>query len=77
MRRTVAATTGLWLLVAWSQTAQATLLGDARVAYSAERTVTVNGKAYAGMVFHIPGRERDEQEIQGIAEVILLDAAAK
>lgn len=67
----------LLLVVALPEVAHATLLGDATVAYSAQRTVIVNGRTYAGMVFHIPGRDRDEQEIQGIAEVILLDATAK
>ncbi len=57
--------------------AQARLLGDAAISYSAERTVTVNGRSYTGMVFHIPGHDRHEQEIQGIAEVVILDAAAR
>jgi hypothetical protein len=57
--------------------ARAALFGDASIAYSAERTVTVNGKSYSGMVFHIPGHERHEQTIQGVAEVVVLDAAAK
>jgi hypothetical protein len=57
--------------------ARAALLGDASVAYSAECTVTVDGKSYAGMVFHTPGHQRHEQAVQGIAEIVLLDAAAK
>lgn len=57
--------------------ARAALFGDASIAYSAERTVTVNGKSYSGMVFHVPGHERHEQTIQGVAEVVVLDAAAK
>lgn len=57
--------------------ATAAMLGDAAVSYSAERTVVVNGHSYTGMVFHTPGHDRHEQEIQGIPEVILLDAAAK
>jgi hypothetical protein len=57
--------------------AAAAMLGDAALSYSALRTVTVDGRSYSGMVFHVPGHERHEQEIAGIAEVILLDAAAK
>ena len=57
--------------------ATAAMLGDAAISYSAERTVVVNGHSYTGMVFHAPGHDRHEQEIQGIPEVILLDAAAK
>jgi hypothetical protein len=56
--------------------ASATMLGDATVSYSAKSTVTVNGRSYAGMVFHIPGRDRHEQEVEGIAEVVILDGAA-
>ena len=57
--------------------AAAALLGDASVPYSAERTVTVNGRAYSGKVFHTPGHQRHEQTIQGFAQVVLLDASAK
>lgn len=67
----------LALLVVMAGAAHAALLGDASIAYSAERTVTVNGKSYSGMVFHVPGHERHEQTIQGIAEVVILDAATK
>lgn len=56
--------------------AGAALLGDATVSYSARSTVTVNGHSYAGTVFHIPGRDRHEQEIEGIAEVVILDGTA-
>jgi len=67
----------LVLLAAGAPPAGAALLGDASVPYSAERTVTVDGRSYTGMVFHIPGHDRHEQTIAGIAEVILLDAHAK
>jgi hypothetical protein len=56
--------------------ARAALLGDAAVSYTADSTVTVNGRSYAGTVFHIPGRDRHEAEIQGIAEVVILDGTA-
>ena len=59
------------------QASAAAMLGDAAVSYSAERTVVVNGRSYTGMVFHIPGHDRHEQEVLGIPEVILLDAMAK
>ena len=68
---------GLLMLATAPGRARAALLGDAALAYSAERTVIINGRTYTGTVFHIPGRDRDEQEIEGIAEVIILDAAAK
>jgi hypothetical protein len=65
------------LVCAVASRGQAALLGDAAIPYSAERTVTVNGKSYTGMVFHSPGHDRHEQAIQGIPEVVILDAAAK
>lgn len=67
----------LVLVAATPGAAHATLFGDASIAYSAARTVTVNGKSYSGMVFHVPGHDRHEQTIQGIAEVVILDAAMK
>jgi hypothetical protein len=67
----------LILLALGAAPARAALLGDASIAYSAERTVTVNGKSYTGMVFHTPGHDRHEQAIEGIDEVIILDADAK
>ena len=65
------------VLLASPGVAAAAMLGDAALSYSALRTVTVAGRSYSGLVFHVPGHERHEQEIAGIAEVILLDAAAK
>jgi hypothetical protein len=67
----------LALLAGAAPAARAALLGDAAVAYSAECTVTVDGKSYAGMVFHTPGHQRHEQAVQGIPEILLLDATAK
>jgi len=53
--------------------ARAADLLDAPVSYSATRTVTVNGKVYSGPMFHVPGHERHEQTLLGMAEVFLLD----
>jgi len=49
---------------------------DAPVSYSATRNVTVDGKPYTGRAFHVPGRERHEQTLLGMDEVVILDAAA-
>lgn len=46
---------------------------DAPLSYSATRTVTVDGKTYQGRVFHIPGRERHDQELLGMNDVFILD----
>jgi hypothetical protein len=67
----------LTLLASGAPAVQATLLGDASVAYSAECTVTVDGKNYVGTVFHTPGHQRHEQAVQGVQEILLLDGAAK
>lgn len=59
-----------------SAAADATLLGDASISYRALRTVTVDGRSYSGTVCHRPGQDRHEQEIAGIPEFILLNAAS-
>ncbi len=64
------------LLTGWlpGGRAAAAILGDASIPYSAQRTVTVNGHSYAGPVYHMPGHERHEQDLQGIHQVVILDA---
>ncbi len=52
--------------------AGAAMLGDADVAFSADRTVTVNGQVFRGKLFHTPGRERHEQDLVG-REIFILD----
>jgi len=59
-----------------SSEAKASLL-DAPLSYSAVREVVVDGHSYTGKVFHIAGKERDEQEILGIPEVFILDGATE
>src|SRR5690348_5773326 len=50
------------------------LLGDARVPFSADRTLTVDGRTFAGRVYHTPGRQRHEQMLEGIQQVVILRA---
>jgi hypothetical protein len=52
---------------------RAAIVGDASVAYSATRIVTVNGKVYQGKVFHTPGRQRHDVDINGIPASFILD----
>lgn len=54
--------------------AQAAALLDAQVSYSATRTVTVDGKPYTGPMFHVPGRERDEQKLGAMDMAFILDS---
>ncbi|HWK43843.1 MAG TPA: hypothetical protein VNT30_03925 [Stellaceae bacterium] len=46
--------------------ARAALIGDAAVPFSADRTVVTDGKTYQGRVYAVPGKQRHEQEIQGL-----------
>lgn len=57
--------------------AEAAMVGDARVPFRALRTVVVNGHSYTGLLFHIPGHERHEQDLLGLHEIFLLDIGAR
>ena len=50
------------------------LLGDTRVPYSADRTVVTGGKTYVGRVYATPGKQRHEQNINGLPLVAILRA---
>lgn len=52
------------------------MLGDASVPFHAERTVTVDGRTYAGPLYEEPGHQRHEQDLLGMHEVFLLDTKA-
>jgi hypothetical protein len=53
--------------------ARAEIVGNASVPYSATRIVTVNGKNYTGKVFHVPGKQRHDVDINGIPLNFILD----
>jgi len=57
--------------------ARAAGLFDAPLSYSATRNVTVDGKTYNGRMFHIPGRERHDQELLGMTDIFILDGKAE
>ena len=52
--------------------AAAATLGEAKVAYSADRTLVIDGHNYTGKIWTMPGRERHEQAIQAFRPVFLL-----
>ncbi|HTW53598.1 MAG TPA: hypothetical protein VME45_17030 [Stellaceae bacterium] len=54
---------------AWAMT-----LGDAKVGFSADRTLIVDGKAYQGRMWTMPGEERHEQNLNGIPAAFVLHA---
>jgi hypothetical protein len=55
--------------------AQAAIVGDTAVPYSATRIVIVNGKEYRGKVFAIPGKQRHDVDINGLELSFVLDIA--
>jgi len=58
--------------VARPAAARAQMLGDARVAFSADRTLTIDDRTYTGKLYSRPGFQRHEQDLGGIEQVILL-----
>ena len=54
--------------------ASAGTLGDARVGFSADRTLVIDGHTYIGMIWTMPGEERHEQTIHAFRPVFLLRA---
>jgi hypothetical protein len=60
-------------VVLGAASANAAIVGDASVPYSATRTVTVDGHSYIDKVFHVPGKEREDVDIGGIPMDFILD----
>ena len=56
---------------AWAET-----LGDARVGFSAERVLVINGQSYVGKMWHMPGEQRHEQALPAIRPVFILRAGS-
>jgi hypothetical protein len=49
-------------------------LGDARVGFSAERILIINGQTYVGKMWHMPGEQRHEQDLPALKPVFILRA---
>jgi hypothetical protein len=64
----------LALIVLVPLPAAAELLGDAKVPFSADRAVVVDGRTFNGRLFAAPGKQRHEQDIEGMRQVVLLRA---
>jgi hypothetical protein len=47
-------------------------LGDARVGFSAERILIINGQSYVGRMWHMPGEQRHEQELPSLKPIFIL-----
>ena len=57
--------------IAGAATSAATL-SDAKVGFSADRLLVVNGKPYQGKMWNMPGKERHEQNLNGIPAAFVL-----
>lgn len=57
-----------------TRTALAETLGDARVGFSAERVLVINGQDYIGKMWHMPGQQRHEQDLLAIRPAFILRA---
>jgi hypothetical protein len=51
-------------------------IGDARVGFTAERVLILDGRSYTGRMWHMPGEQRHEQDLRAIKPVFLLHAGS-
>jgi hypothetical protein len=52
-------------------------LGDARVGFTAERALVLNGRRYVGRIWHMPGEQRHEQDLPAVKPVFILRASSR
>jgi hypothetical protein len=52
--------------------APAETLGDARIGFSADRVLVIDGQSYLGKMWHMPGEQRHEQQLPAIKPVFIL-----
>jgi hypothetical protein len=76
MRATGLLSTAFMLSLLPSVHAVGETLGDARVGFSAERILIVDGRSYVGKMWHMPGEQRHEQELPAISPVFILRAGS-
>jgi hypothetical protein len=63
-----------FLLAVLAAPALAETLGDARVGFSAERVLVINGQSYVGRMWHMPGEQRHEQDLPALRPIFILRA---
>jgi hypothetical protein len=56
--------------------ASAQTLGDARVGFSAERVLVIDGQSYVGRMWHMPGEQRHEQDLPALRPIFILRAGS-
>src|SRR5206468_4149680 len=49
-------------------------LGEAKIGFTADRVLVIDGRSYRGKIWTMPGKERHEQAIQGFRPAFLLRA---
>lgn len=74
--RWLTATLSAVVVLLVSTAAFARVLGDTGVAYSADRSLTVNGQHFDGVVYAVPGLQRHEQAMGGIPQVAIFNLGA-
>ena len=52
-------------------------LGDARVGFTAERVLVLDGRRYVGRMWHMPGEQRHEQDFPAIKPIFILRAGSR
>jgi hypothetical protein len=62
------------LLVLLSTRGQAETLGNARVGFTAERVLILDGRSFVGRMWHMPGEQRHEQDFPALRPVFILRA---
>src|SRR5712672_2911116 len=63
-------------LLPYLREALAETLGDARVGFSAERVLIIDGQSYVGRMWHMPGEQRHEQDLPALRPVFILRAGS-
>ena len=76
LRVSLCAALAVWMVLLLPAATLARVLGDTAVAYSADRTLSVNGQHFDGVVYATPGFQRHEQTLSSVQQVAILDLAA-
>jgi hypothetical protein len=66
----------LAMLLPIAAPASAETLGDARVGFSAERVLVIDGRSYVGKMWHMPGEQRHEQDLPALRPIFILRAGS-
>lgn len=64
----------LSLSILLSTQALAETLGDARVGFTAERVLILDGRSFLGKMWHMPGEQRHEQDFSTMKPILILHA---